>query len=379
VLCIHQAKTLLHVDGVTRLQQVLISLAVGDKPKAVGEIKATAAQAGLRIPESWNVSDLLRKSGGWAILVPDGWELTVDGRHSLNALLGRTSEQICKVCDPVDDFRTSTPRRAAQAFDVAVVCALHKPELRAVVAAFGGESRWSPGPDYGQTHIYRTTSMVTAKGNTISLVAGAPTHMGLTATAVIATQMLFLFQPRLIVMVGVAAGTKATGRGYGDILIANPSVDYASGKISVEDGVEEFHPGAFPLPVDARIHTLVQEDMHTRDGLDAIGARWTGPRPNSPINVHIGPLGAADQVVNSERVVAAIKKNWRKLIGVEMETYALYRAAYEAPKPKPLYASFKAVCDFAEQKDDTWQEYAAYTAASYFRQFVERNWERLGV
>jgi nucleoside phosphorylase len=198
--------------------------------------------------------------------------------------------------------------------------------------------------------------------------------MGLTATAILATQMLLLFRPRLIVTIGIAAGTKSAGRGYGDVLVADPSVDYASGKVSYTDGAETFHPDPFPLPIDARLRTLVQEDRRTRRGLDDISEKWGAARPATPLNIHIGPLGAADQVVDSARRIAEIQRNWRKLIGIEMETYAVYRAAHEAPYPKPLHIGFKAVCDFAAAKDDSWQDYAAHTASAYAHSFLIRNW-----
>jgi nucleoside phosphorylase len=243
--------------------------------------------------------------------------------------------------------------------------------------AFGGEAMWAPGPTAGQPHIYKTIEHPCPGGPTLRLIAGAPTYMGLTATAIIATQMLLLFRPRVIAMVGIAAGTKTHNRSFGDVLVADPSVDYASGKVSFVDGNEVFFPDPFPLPVDARVRTLVQEDVRTPESLGTISGAWSQNRPRGPLRVHIGAVGAADQVVDSSRRIEEIRKNWRKLIGVEMETYALYRAAHEAPHPKPLYVSFKSVCDFAEEKSDDWQEYAAFTAARYCRSFFERNWTKL--
>jgi nucleoside phosphorylase len=201
--------------------------------------------------------------------------------------------------------------------------------------------------------------------------------MGLTATAILATQMILLYRPTVVIMVGIAAGTKKQGRGLGDILVADPSVDYASGKFAFVDGTEIFQPDPFPLPIDSRIRTLLQEDARIRCELDTITTGWRGAKPGTPLNVHIGPLGAADQVVDSAARVAEVQRNWRKLIGLEMETYAMYRAAHEAPRPRPLYVSFKSVCDFAADKDDSWQDYAAYTSAEYAKSFLLRHWDEL--
>jgi nucleoside phosphorylase len=60
-----------------------------------------------------------------------------------------------------------------------------------------------------------------------------------------------------------------------------------------------------------------------------------------------------------------------------METYGVYRACHEAPEPKPRVVSFKAVCDFAAEKTDSWQAYAAYVAAEFAVRFLKQDWELL--
>jgi hypothetical protein len=51
-----------------------------------------------------------------------------------------------------------------------------------------------------------------------------------------------------------------------------------------------------------------------------IRKRWSGALPPKPNRLHVGPLGGADQVIDDPTRVLEIQKNWRKLIGVEMET-----------------------------------------------------------
>jgi hypothetical protein len=43
----------------------------------------------------------------------------------------------------------------------------------------------------------------------------------------------------------------------------------------------------------------------------------------------------------------------------------------------PRFVSFKAVCDFADQKTDSWQNYAAFTAAQFAIKFLKREWDEL--
>jgi nucleoside phosphorylase len=320
-----------------------------------------------------NVHDVLRKAGALVESVASDkglhWRLTRAGLEQIGKTLALTETEL-------GDFGPQP--KQDHAYDIAVVCAVHDPEFKAVLKIFGdAATTWKDGPTAGQTHIYKTTALTTAKGSQLRVVAGAPTYMGLTATAIVATQMLLMFRPRLIMMMGIAAGTKTKGRGFGDVLVADPSVDYASGKLTLVDGAQAFQPDTFPLPIDSRLRALVQEDIRTRDGLDTIRRDFPHAKPATDLNIHIGPVGAADQVVDISARVAEVQQHWRKLIGLEMETYALYRAAHEAPTPRPLYVSFKSVCDFAEAKEDHWQAYAAYTSTSYGRRFITKNWETL--
>jgi hypothetical protein len=65
------------------------------------------------------------------------------------------------------------------------------------------------------------------------------------------------------------------------------------------------------LPINVNLRTLVQEDARTRAGLDEIAAAWSESRPSTDLRVHIGALGAADQVVDSNARVLEVQRNWR--------------------------------------------------------------------
>lgn len=348
----------------------LFSLGATSEQSAV-DSNAVTRQLKLSLPKNvrpTNVALALRRAEPWTTCASAEsgllWHVSATGLNGLSAF-GITAS-------PAESVR-----RIGYDFDVAIVCALHRPELSSVFSAFGGEAAWQALPEEGHTHIYKTISVASSSGAPIRIVAGAPTYMGLTASAIIATQMLFLFKPRLIMNVGVAAGTKSKDRCFGDILVADPSVDYASGKISFAKGQESFEPDPFPLPINASLRTMIQEHKRTRSGLDDISQRWPKEKPHSELNLHIGPLGAADQVVDSKARVKAVKRNWRKLIGIEMETYAVYRASHEAPQPRPQHVCFKSVCDFAQAKKDDFQDYAAFTAASFAKFFLVSNWDQL--
>jgi nucleoside phosphorylase len=261
--------------------------------------------------------------------------------------------------------------------DIGFVCALEQPEFVALHAALGAEANWKEigSPQYA--HVYREAVLETASGKKLRVVATTSSSMGLTAASIVTTQLVLQFRPRIVVMVGIAAGTKDGGKQFGDVLVADPSVDYNSGKVVRNNGIREFQPDPYPIGLNARLRSLLLRHRGTGLLLQQIRASWEGKVPASENRLHVGPLGAADQVIDDADRIIEIQRNWRKLIGIEMETYGVYRACHEAPEPKPRVVSFKAVCDFAAEKTDSWQEYAAYVAAEFAVRFLKQDWELL--
>lgn len=261
--------------------------------------------------------------------------------------------------------------------DIGIVCALEYPELAAVQKALGGLGAWNEVGDTRHAHIYRETSMATVDGNNLRIVATTATSMGLTASAIATTQLVLQFRPRLVAMIGIAAGTHTKDKHFGDVLVADPSVDYNSGKVVFSNGIRDFQPDPYPLGLNARLRMVLQKYRSTHPIFLDIRKRWSGAAPAGPNRLHVGPVGAADQVIDDASRVLEIQKNWRKLIGVEMETYGVYRAVHESPEPRPRAVSFKAVCDFAAEKLDSWQEFAAFVAAEFAVEFFKTEWTAL--
>ena len=319
---------------------------------------------GAKTPQNVNAS--LRKYSNYVSPhqgPPLRWSLTPKGVERLRSLSG---------------LALSTPSDTASfKSDIGIICALQYPELAAVQNALGGSGAWTEVGDARLAHIYRESSMLTASGEKLRIVATTATSMGLTAAAIATTQLVLQFRPRLVVMIGIAAGTRSGGKQIGDVLVADPSVDYNSGKVILEDGIRGFQPDPYPIGLNPRLRSVLQKYGSTHPLFEEIRRHWSGVAPAKPNRLHIGPVGAADQVIDDPTRVLEIQKNWRKLIGVEMETYGVYRAVHEAPEPKPRAASFKAVCDFAAEKSDSWQEYAAFVAAEFAIEFLKREWASL--
>lgn len=313
-----------------------------------------------------NINDILRKNPTY--VTPKGakpltWALTQSGVEKLRTLSGLAL--------------TTAADTESFCSDIGIVCALEEPEFSAVVAAFGGAHNWKDVGDPKLAHLYRETEVTTTDGEHLRVVGTTSTSMGLTAAAIATTQLIMSYRPRLVLMIGIAAGTRSSDKQFGDVLVADPSVDYNSGKVAFQDGIREFLPDPYPIGINARLRSVLKKYGTRQDVFTTIRSQWNGKLPSSANRLHVGPLGAADQVIDDASRVLEIQKSWRKLIGVEMEAYGVYRACHESPEPKPKFASFKAVCDFAAEKSDSWQAYAAYFAASFAYSFVTSEWKAL--
>lgn len=313
-----------------------------------------------------NVHASLRKYEGLVAPTHKGspipWLLTSQGLNRLRLLSGLQLKAVAAS----EEFET----------DVGIICALEFPEFSAVMNTFN-ENDWKELSNPKYTHVYRESSIKTKEGESLKIIGTISTSMGLTAAAIATTQLIMRFKPRIVVMIGIAAGTRSGGKEFGDILTADPSVDYNSGKVVDENGIRGFQPDPYPIGLNPRLRSVLARYRGDHAIFEKIRSKWKDAKPRKSNHLHVGPLGAADQVIDDATRIIEIQKNWRKLIGVEMETYGVYRAAHEAPEPKPRVVSFKSVCDFAAEKTDSWQEYAAFTAAEFAMQFLKHEWSAL--
>jgi hypothetical protein len=125
---------------------------------------------------------------------PLRWHLTPEGLQALRQMSGLELAEKTNG----NDFET----------DVGIVCALEQPEFEAIMNAMGGPEKWKVVGSPRFPHVYRQTTLTTADGRDLRVVGTTSTSMGLTAAAIVTTQLILQFRPRLVVMVGIAAGTR---------------------------------------------------------------------------------------------------------------------------------------------------------------------------
>lgn len=254
--------------------------------------------------------------------------------------------------------------------DICVVTALNEPELTAILNI---DWQWEQLPADTDATVYHRAFCKIKDGSTRTIVAARAPGMGMANAAVLATKMAIRFKPRCLVMCGICAGEESEMR-YGDVIAANPSWDYGSGKHGVRDGKKIFEPHPQPLTLSTRVRGIVDRLALDNEALQKIRSGFQGNVPPTMLTVRVGPLASGAAVVADGDLVGPIREQQnRKLLGIDMEAYGVLAAAAEAPAPRPEGLVLKGVSDFAStDKDDRYRHYAAYTSARVFAALVER-------
>ncbi len=249
-----------------------------------------------------------------------------------------------------------------------VVTALAVPELDAILDL---PWEWGVFDVPADPTVYHKGWFETG-GKKYDVVAAAAPRMGMTASAVLAAKMAMTFRPRYLVMAGILAGIKGACE-LGDILVADPGWDYESGKRTVSDGRPTFAAAPHQISLNPFIRAKLALTAQDHSALDEIRRRWSGPPKQTVLTMRLGPVASGAAVLEDAAVVESIRRQHRKTLGIEMETYGVLVAADECPVPQPKAISIKSVCDFADiRKNDEHQKYAAYTSASAVRLLAER-------
>lgn len=133
-------KQIAHAIGLSKTDRLLLCLAVGDQPKSISKLKTVAANVGLQGWKNWNMSALLAASGGKAIRIAKGWELSAAGKKAVEALAGPLAASAPpKAATDLRAHLASISDADTKAFvEEAIACLEHKLLRAAVVLSWVG-------------------------------------------------------------------------------------------------------------------------------------------------------------------------------------------------------------------------------------------------
>lgn len=286
----------------------------------------------------------------------------------------RNSEQWARRLRQKVEYLVSSERAASASrtrehlADLAIITALSE-ELLAVRAL---PANWREVKTPGDPTIYYE-GLFRRDDLAVRVVCATADRMGMSATAVLASKITSLYRPKFICMGGVAAGIEGRTN-IGDVLIADPSWDWGSGKFEVVKGKGRFAADPIQLDLDPSIRARLKNAIADVGWLQLIRANYPGTRPNHELKAHVESVASGAAVVADRAVIDQIGSGNRKLHGVEMEIFGLMTAAANCESPRPLAFSAKSVCDFADaDKGDAHRHYANFTSANFIYEFVLRH------
>jgi nucleoside phosphorylase len=252
--------------------------------------------------------------------------------------------------------------------DLVILTALQTPELDAVLNLDAGWLQLQQAP--GEAFCFHRGTFRNGD-HALSVVAASATRIGMPAATVLASQAIDKFRPRYLAMAGIAAGVNGQ---FGDVLIADRTWDYGSGKSKSVGRFfkrTHFEPDPHQISTDDGLLSQVALFRSQRDEfMSQLVSDWPGNINHLP-QIKIGPVASGAAILENRPLIEAIKKGNRKLIGIEMETYGVYLAAALAPNPRPVVFSAKAICDFADsKKGDDMQTFASFVSANFIYAFA---------
>ena len=233
---------------------------------------------------------------------------------------------------------------------------------------------------------------------TRKVVAANPSSTGMIDISILATQILEFFRPDFILMPGVCGGKP--GSQFGDIIVAKKVITFQKGKVSdvkdkqgnplvlydqsrnaidytkLEDidgnqisiSIEKFEIEHDGMP---EIHSVVQaliepafENIKYKinQGMKAF---------NKNVNIYFDTMACSTMVINKKGYFEYnIKPADRKVVGVEMESDGVARAAQFANHGLTKFIIAKSVMDNMTEKNDAAKRLAAYTSAQFIRHLL---------
>lgn len=250
-------------------------------------------------------------------------------------------------------------------YDVAFVLALPM-EFEEVHKVIGG--KWTKHEDIDPTTVYYTTTIKDKNKKKLRVVAAYADQMGMSASVLLTTKMIYNFHPRYVIMTGICAATSDEIE-LGDILVFGQCWNGGSGKI--KDGKKKeplFLPDFHYEVLEPKIKTIVDDCSRDRTLLNRIKQdfEFKQGKPKTELNIHCVDVTSVSAVTQSTTIVNILKSKARKLSGLEMEGYGVYYAAKHSLDPNPIPIVIKAAADRADaNKSNNIQQYCAFVSAKF--------------
>jgi adenosylhomocysteine nucleosidase len=189
-------------------------------------------------------------------------------------------------------------------------------------------------------------------------------RMGIVNAAVIVARALESYTPNVVAMSGICAGI-GSGAELGQLLITDVVWEYQSGKWIKE--IFEAEPYQVNIPQDTRL--TLSKLLDNNGLLTELETHFSGEvRPSRRSSPRLAPFATGSAVIASEKRLAAVQQQHRKVAGLDMEVFGFHRAI-ELSGQSPHAFSAKVVVDRGDAaKEDSLHEYGCIISAAFVLQ-----------
>jgi adenosylhomocysteine nucleosidase len=243
-------------------------------------------------------------------------------------------------------------------FDFVIVCALDKER----------DAYKNTGAKCGALRNIRGLDCMPLKLGELSGVCVKLPRMGLVEASIGATRAIDRFNPKILAMSGICAGVSGNSK-IGNLILADICWEYQAGKWAGD----KFKIEHYDVSLEPNTKTFLSQLIATEPRGDRFKA---GLIEDEVVfeRMIVGPMATGSAVIASIERMAEIEAQHRKIAGLDMEMYGLYKAA-ELSISKPVFFGAKVVVDLADSaKGDKYHEYGSILSARFALAAIETLW-----
>ena len=185
-------------------------------------------------------------------------------------------------------------------------------------------------------------------------------QMGLVNAAITAATCIDRYKPKIIAMSGICGGFKDQTE-LGQLLVSKLVYEYQSGKWSDEG----FQNEPYQVPTDSHFLGHIESLLDDENLLEELEKKFRGDRPTKYTAPATAIFTSGSAVIADSKYISQIEKFHRKVQGLDMEIFAVQRAA-ELSSVKPICLCAKTVVDLCNaEKSDKIHAYGAFVSARF--------------
>lgn len=172
-------------------------------------------------------------------------------------------------------------------------------------------------------------------------------------------------------MSGICAGFPDRAE-LGQLLVSELAFEYQSGKWTADGFSQE----PYQVPVSEEVRSIAAELLDDKQLLSRLEHGWNSDRPSKMSQPKLSTFTSGSAVIASDKYIEQVATYHRRVSGLDMEIYALQRAAHTA-QCSPDFICAKTVVDLAGAgKNDELHPYGCEISARFMVEALKKYFER---